>query len=156
MKGLFLVLCMAITGNAFAASSDEQPEAAIHQFLDSFNNGDLEGAQAAHADSVVIVDEVPPFQWRGEDAFKTWLDDLTKYDAANGVTDGHMAMGDTIRQDLSGDSAYIVMATVYSFKEHGVAVHAAAQMTFALRKADAGWRISAWTYSAPSGTPVQP
>ena len=138
MKGLFLVLCMAITGNAFAASSDEQPEAAIHQFLDSFNNGDLEGAQAAHADSVVIVDA------------------LTKYDAANGVTDGHMAMGDTIREDLSGDSAYIVMATVYSFKEHGVAMHAAAQMTFALRKADAGWRISAWTYSAPSGTPVQP
>ncbi len=156
MKRLFLVLCVAISGSALAATSIEAPASAVHKFLDSFNQGDVAGAEAAHLSNVFIVDEFAPFQWQGDGAFKKWLDTLTKHDVAGGVTDGHMAMGNTIREEVSGDRAYIVMATVYTFKEHGVQMQASAQMTFALQKEDAGWRISAWTYSAPRGAPAKP
>lgn len=63
-------------------------------------------------------------RWHGEGAFKRWLDALTERDAAGGVTGGHI-------------------------QENGVAMQAPAQMTFALQKEGADWRISAWTYAAP-------
>lgn len=155
MKNLILILCITFSGSALAATSG-QPMDAVHKFLDSFNSGDIDGAAATQTNDVAIVDEFAPFQWQGDGAFKRWFDRLTQHDTAGGVTDGHMAMGNTIREEVSGDRAYVVVATVYTFKQNGAAMRAPAQMTFALTKGDAGWRISAWTYSAPSATPATP
>ncbi len=155
MKNLILILCLTLGGSALAATPSGQAADPIRKFLDSFNDGDIDGAAATQVNDVAIVDEFAPFQWQGAGAFRRWFDGLTKHDAAGGVTDGHMAMGDTIREEVSGDHAYVVLATVYTFKQNGAAMRAPAQMTFALQKGDAGWRISAWTYSAPRATPAK-
>jgi ketosteroid isomerase-like protein len=154
MKNLILALCLTLSGSALAAASG-QPADTIRTFLDGFNNGDIEAAAATQVNDVAIVDEFAPFQWQGDGAFKRWFDRLSKHDAAGGVTDGHMAVGNTIRDEVSGDRAYVVLETVYTFKQNGIPMRAPAQMTFALQHNDTGWRISAWTYAAPSATPVK-
>jgi ketosteroid isomerase-like protein len=149
-----LLWLLAMTGSAAAITLDTQVEAAIHRFIDSFNKGDTKGAEAAHVTTdLVIIDEVPPFQWQGANAFKTWLADLTKHDEAAGVTDGKVTLGAPIRQEIAGDRAYVVMDVTYSYKSRGIPVEAAAQNTFVLRKEADGWRIGGWTYS---GAPAMP
>jgi len=152
MKRLLLVFGILVSGHVFAASSDMEPAAVVRLFLASFNAGNTDAAAATQTDDVAIVDEFAPFRWGGAGAFGRWLTALTAHDEAGGVTDGHMEMGDIVRTEVAGDAAYLVVRTVYSFKEKGVPMEAPAHMTFALRKEADGWRISAWTYSAPPAT----
>ena len=159
MRTLFASICLFVAMGAQSAgvTLDAEIAAPILQFMDSFNKGDANGAEAAHMkQGVVIIDEVPPHQWQGDGAFAAWLRDLTKHDEAGGVTDGNVKLGDAIRQVVSGDHAYVVMAAEYTFKRKGVPMKAVAQMTFALVKGAGGWRISGWTYSGAEGVPVKP
>lgn len=138
---------------AAAAADGSPPIATVQRFLDAFNKGDLKAAEATHAAEVAIVDEIPPFHWKGREAFKGWLADLTEYDLAREITDGNMKLGSTIREEAAHDDAYVVVATEYTFKEKGTPMRAASQMTFALKKDKVGWRIVAWTYAGPKAAP---
>jgi hypothetical protein len=66
---VFAVGCVTSAG---APSPNDDINAPIHQFIDSFNKGDEAAAVATHTADVVIIDEVPPFMWQGRDVFKTW------------------------------------------------------------------------------------
>ena len=152
MKNLVLIACVVMAAAA-GGTEKADPGATVHRFIDAFNKGDIETAEATHAPDVAIVDEVAPYQWQGHGAFKAWLDDLTKHDTANGVTDGNVKLGNTIRQEVTGDHAYVVVASEYTFKQKGVAMKEPSQMTFALRNGRDGWRIVAWTFAGPKPTP---
>ena len=54
-------------GMASAQAPDPQVMAPIEKFMTAFNKGDIAGAEATHAAGadLVILDEVPPFLWRG-------------------------------------------------------------------------------------------
>ena len=148
-------LLMLFTMLATAAGGAEAPEpiAAVRQFIDSFNKGDVKAAEATHAADVTIIDEVPPYHWQGPGAFKSWLADLTKHDAANGVTNGNMKLGSPVREEVSGDRAYVVMATEYTFGQKGVTMREPSQTTFVLKKDGNGWRITGWTFAGPKPAP---
>ncbi|HEY2387712.1 MAG TPA: nuclear transport factor 2 family protein [Candidatus Binatia bacterium] len=143
---------MLFATNVVAAEGPE-PLAVVHQFIDSFDKGDVKGAEATHAADVTIIDEVPPYHWQGRGAFKSWVADLTTYDKANGVTDGHVELGNPLRQEVSGARAYIVMSSEYSFKQKGATMREPSQMTFALKKDRHGWRIVGWAFTGPKPTP---
>lgn len=155
MKTLLSAICIvAVTANVVAATPNTEVSAPIHQFIDSFNEGDAATAEAAHVTTgLVIIDEMPPYQWQGAAAFKTWLGDLTKYNTAASITDGNMRLGEVIREEISGDRAYVVTTAMYSFKANDKPMREDAQMTFALRKETAGWRISGWAFAGPEATP---
>lgn len=148
-KSALLMLCALLVAGAVAAAEPADPAAAVRQFIEAFNRGDIKAAEAMHVAEPVIIDEVSPYLWQGRDSFKTWLGDLTKNDSATGITDGHMKFGDFIRQEATGDHAYVIVATDYSFKLKGTPMHEPSQMTFALRKEKAGWRIAGWTFAGP-------
>jgi hypothetical protein len=158
MKALLIALACTVTMGASAAGVVVDPAVAapIRQFIDNFNKGDTKAAEAAHDAEPIIIDEVAPFHWQGHGSFKAWVDDLDKHDKAAGITDGFVKLNDPIRQEIDGDNAYVVMACDYLFKQKGVAMKAAAQMTFALKKEKNSWRISGWTYSSPQGSPTKP
>lgn len=151
MRTVLLILC-ALSASVAVAAEGPAPVAAVNGFLASFNKGDVKAAEATHADDVTIIDEIPPYQWQGREAFKSWLADLGKHDQANGVTDGHMKAGNVVREEVSGDHAYVVMTTEYTFKQKGVPMREPSQMTFALRKTGDGWRITGWTFAGPKPT----
>jgi ketosteroid isomerase-like protein len=125
--------------------------APIKQFIDNFNKGDNKAAAAAHVEKgLVIIDEVPPYVWQGHEAFKTWSDDLAKNDKAAGITEEMVTLSAPTRVESDQGRAYVVVPAVYTFKQKGVAMREAAQMTFALRKNDSGkWRIAGWTWTGP-------
>lgn len=148
-----LVAALMFTTGAGAADGPP-PLATVQRFLEAFNKGDLKAAEATHATEVAIVDEIPPFHWKGREAFKAWLADLTEHDLAREVTDGNMKLGATIREETSHDAAYVVVATEYGFKEKGTPMRAASQMTFALKKDKGLWRIVGWTWAGPRATPA--
>jgi ketosteroid isomerase-like protein len=151
VKKLILIAWVLFATAAVAEKRD--PGDVVRQFIDAFDKGDIKAAEATHAADVAIIDEVAPYQWQGHGAFKTWLDDLTKHDTANGVTDGNVKLVNTIREEVTGDHAYVVMASEYTFKQKGVPMKEPSQMTFALRNERDGWRIVAWTFAGPKPTP---
>ncbi|MET0215397.1 MAG: hypothetical protein ABW292_20475 [Vicinamibacterales bacterium] len=148
---LGLVGLVLAGGTAGAQAPDAQLIAPIQKFIDSFNKGDMAGASATHAATaeVSITDEVSPFLWRGPQALKTWAADLESDAKKRGITDQSVAISAPTRTETNGDQAYVVVPAVYTFKERGVAMREAAQMTFVLKKGASGWLINAWTWTGP-------
>jgi len=145
---------------ASAACAAEPVESAsplttVQQFIASFNAGNVDAARSTHVAEPTIVDEVPPFLWQGAGAFDNWLASLASHDSAQGVTEQSMQIGDAVREEVTGGDAYVVVPSLYSFKQKGVEMAAQGHMSFALRNAGGGWRITAWTYSAPRGSAVE-
>jgi hypothetical protein len=147
--GIIVYLLMGAA--AGAQTPDAQVMAPIQKFIDSFNKGDVAGAAATHAAEadLVIIDEVSPFLWRGPRAFQQWSTDLDSDAKKRGITDQMVKIGASTRREVSGEQAYIVVPAVYTFKEGGVAMREAAQMTFALKKGAGGWLIHGWTWTGP-------
>jgi hypothetical protein len=132
-----------------AQAPDPQLIAPIQKFMDTFNKGDIAGAKATHAAGadLTIIDELPPFVWRGPQAFETWTMALDAMNKQGGITDQKVTTGAPTRIESSGDSAYVVLPTVLTYKEKGVAMRETAQMTFALKKGAGGWLIHGWTWT---------
>lgn len=137
-----------------ALAKDAAVEAPIYQFVDAFNKGDIAAAAATHAGDAHITDELAPYFWGGHDVVKRWADDYAKDATAKGLTNPKVALGAVTRELVTGDRAYVVMPSTYSFTLKGVAMAESAQMTFALKKLDSGWKIVAWTWTGPDASPV--
>jgi hypothetical protein len=153
MRSLTLVTlaCAFMVTPAGAQSPDPQLIAPIQKFIDSFNKGDTAGAMATHAagPELAIIDEVPPFMWRGPKAFQAWGAALESASKQGGVTDQKVTISAPTRSESSGDSAYVIVPAVYTYKEKGVAMREAAQMTFVLKKGASGWLIHGWAWTGP-------
>lgn len=130
---------------------DPQLVAPINKFIEAFNKGDMAGAAATHATTadLVIIDEVPPFLWRGAQAFQAWAADLEADAKKRGITDQKVTLRAPTRAETSGADAYVIVPAVYAFKEKGVDMRETAQMTFTLKKDADGWLIHGWTWTGP-------
>ena len=141
----------ALAGPAIAQTGDADVMAPIQKFIDTFNKGDAVGAAATHAAGadLTITDELPPYVWRGPKAFQSWSADLESDAKKNGITDPMVTLSAATRIERSGDSAYVVVPAVYTFKQRGASMREAAQMTFVLKKGTSGWLIHGWTWTGP-------
>lgn len=160
MRGLTLgaVLWLAVGPAASAGAPDAQLMAPIQKFLDAFNKGDAAAAAATHSatEDLAIMDEVPPYLWRGPQAFQAWSADLDSDAKKRGITDQAVTIGAPTREETTGTQAYVVVPSVYDFKERGVAMRETAQMTFVLKKGASGWLIHGWTWTGPKPKAVTP
>jgi ketosteroid isomerase-like protein len=155
MKTMIGVMLAPLALLPVQALAQDAVSAPISQFMDGFNKGDVAAARATHLPDPVIIDEVSPHIWRGTGAFDAWVADLMKDSAAQGITDQSVELGTPTRTLVTGDSAYVIVPSTYRFKQKGTAMSEVAQMTFALRKTAAGWKIAAWTWTGPNATPVK-
>jgi len=157
MRRLALVaLVCSIAGLVHAQSADPQITAPINKFMEAFNKGDAAGAAATHLSDadVTIIDEVAPFSWHGAKAFQAWAGDLEADAKKNGITDQKVTIKAPTRVETAGDSAYVVVPSVYEFKLNGVAMRENAQMTFVMKKSANGWLIHGWTWTGPRARKV--
>ena len=149
-------LCaLSMLAPAAASAADPAVMAPITQFMAAFNKGDIKAAEATHTADVVILDEPPPFVWKGPGACQAWLGDLDRDGKAQGQSAQSVSISAPVREEISGDNAYVIVPATYAFKVKGVAMHEPSRMTFALRKTADGWKISAWTWTGPRATPVK-
>jgi ketosteroid isomerase-like protein len=145
---------LAVVAPAHAQPADAELMAPIQKFVDAFNKGDAATAAATHAAGadLTIIDEVPPYLWRGAKAFQAWSADLDSDAKKRGMTEPMVALSAPTRTEKQGDQAYVVVPAVFTFKERGAPMREAAQMTFVLKKGASGWLIHAWTWTGPKPT----
>jgi ketosteroid isomerase-like protein len=150
-----LVWCV-LGAPAGAQTPDAELMAPIQKFIDSFNKGDVAAAAATHTATadLVIIDEVPPYVWRGAKAFHTWSADLESDAKKNGITEPMVRISKATRIEQNDGRSYVVVPAVYTFKQRGTAMRAAAQMTVLLKKGAAGWLIEGWTWTGPKPRPA--
>jgi len=141
-------LLLAAASHAATAAG---PVATARQFIDTFNKGDVKGAAATLAPGAVILDEVAPHLWSGPDVVGAWAADLAKDAKANGLSDESVKLGKPTRVQIDGDTAYVVIAATFLYKQHGKPIAEPASMTYALKNGADGWKITAWSWNG--GTP---
>jgi ketosteroid isomerase-like protein len=126
----------------------DTPIAAVHQYIDAFNNGDLTGMAAVFAFPGSILDAFPPHSWQGPSAVQDWYRAVLADGEKHGASDVFVTLGDATRDDVTGDSAYVVVPSTVSFAVAGKQVtQSGAFFTAALRRLPEGWRIAAWAWS---------
>jgi ketosteroid isomerase-like protein len=140
---------VSVTGAIAGAT----PVGTIHAFIDAFDRGDAAGAAATHAANVTIVDEMPPHVWSAPGAFQAWAGALMADAKASGQSGNKVTLGEVIRDQEEGDTAYVTMAATYSYDQKGAAMSEAARMVFALKKTAGDWKITAWAWA---GDPPKP
>ena len=157
MKTTTLTLLASVLLNPAAmAAPAGDPTQPIHQFIDGFNTGDIKSAFAAYAvGNISIIDEFAPHRWLGPKAPQAWAADYDKHAAAAGITDGSVKYGDPTRSEIEGNVAYVIVPTVYNYKEHGQPTTEEGEMTFVLHGGPAGWKISGWTWSGVKPHPAK-
>jgi hypothetical protein len=149
-------IAMLLAAPAFGVANPKDVTVPIHQFIDGFNTGDTKSAYAAYGSGdVVIVDEFAPHLWVGSHAAQDWAADYEKHAQAIGVSDGSVKYGAPTRAEVEGDVAYVVIPTVYNYKERGKPQTEEGQMTFVLHAENGAWKIAQWTWTGRKPQPVE-
>ena len=140
-----IIFALAISaGSVFAAEKDDVV-AAVHQYLASLEKP--ETASAMCDSHVSILDEFPPHEWHGPTACADWLKAYNAYNEKSGITDGDFPLGTPWTVEVAGDRAYFVAPATYTYKQHGKPVKENGTFAVALKRTQAGWRITSWAYS---------
>jgi hypothetical protein len=150
------VLVFGLASPARSQPTNAELMAPIQKFINSFNKGDAAGAASTHAATaeLTIIDEVAPYVWRGPKAFQSWSTDLESDAKKNGISEPMVTLSAATRTEANGDSAYVIVPAVYTFKLKGTAMREPAQMTFVLKKGATGWLIHAWAWTGPRPQPA--
>jgi len=123
--------------------------ALAHRVVDAFNKGDMGTvASLMAAGDQSIIDEMPPFIWRGAGATEAWLADVAKDADLNKDTDSFSVLGPPTFIRIEGDRAYAVFPDHFTYKRHGVRVNEDARWTFTAQNSPTGWHIVATSFSA--------
>ncbi len=130
-----------------ATAADDGAVTTVRAFIDAFNKGDIAGAQAANAADESIIDEVPPHEWHGPGAFQAWLADLGKTSTAAGQTDEKVTLGQVVRDQIDGDTAYVVVKVTFNYLQHGKPVVEPAEISAALANQGGVWKITGWAWA---------
>ena len=148
MRALLLALAFVFSTGFALASESTDVMATVHQFVNSFNSGDVKSALATCATPSSVIDEFPPHQWQGPTACADWARDYAADSKREGVTDGIVTLSKPLHVDVTADRAYVVVPATYTYKQHGRQMtESDSILTIALRKESAGWRITGWAWA---------
>lgn len=139
-----IIGALASLATASAAWAGATPVGTVHDFIDAFDKGDVAGAAATQTADVSILDEMAPHAWQG---FQAWAGSLMADAKASGQSGNKVTLGDVIRAEDNGDTAYVTMAATYSYSQKGAAMSEPARMVFALKKTAGDWKITAWAWA---------
>lgn len=156
MKHALVALLAVILCAPVFATPTEDPAAPVRQFIDAFNAGDTKAALAFFASGpITIIDEFAPNLWTGPSAAQQWFADYDKHAQATGVTDGKVTYGKPTRIEVTADAAYVILPTVYLYKEHGKPIREEGQITAVLNRENGAWKIRSWTWTGVKPHPAK-
>ncbi|MGX9789226.1 nuclear transport factor 2 family protein [Mycobacterium sp. MMS18-G62] len=124
------------------------PLEAVTQYIDGFNNGDADVMAATFDVRGSILDGMAPHLWMGPTAAQDWYRDALAEGEHLGVSGYLITLGEPLHNDVTGDSAYMVVPATFEYSVRGEPVtQTGAYFTVALRKLADGWRIAAWAWT---------
>ena len=144
---LMVALAVAISSRATFASDKTEVVDAVNRYLSNLETDKIQTAVAMCDPDVSILDEFPPHAWHGPTACADWWKELLAYDEKSGITAGDATLGKPWTVDVTGDQAYFVAPMTYTYKQNGKSVKESAAFAVALKRTQAGWRITSWTYA---------
>jgi len=136
------VLTLASAASALASDKDD-----VMAVLNLWNDTDPAKGVSSCADDASVIDDFPPFEWRGAGACANWAKTFDGYAQKNAITDSTGTIGKPKRFVVSGDHAYVVVPATFSYTMKGKPVKLTAVATFSLHKTASGWRITAWSWA---------
>ena len=154
MQKLWLGLAaamIAVTSTAQAQQAAQQADVmvAVNRFVEGFNKGDTKALVASCSAQTSIIDEFPPHEWHGTGACTQWAKDYNTNAKQFGITDGVVTLTKPSHVDVTGDRAYVVVPSNYSWKQKGKAMkEEGSAFTFALQKVGPSWKILGWSWGA--------
>ena len=150
ISGILLVAAWWAPGGAALAQADDRSKivAVVNRIVDAFNKGDIPALKSLVEDDFSILDDMPPFVWRGPAAMDVWLGDVDKDNRLNKDTNAASIIGPPTFIRVEGGQAYAVFPDRFSYKRNGRQIRENAAVTFVLRKSDAGWRVVSIAYAA--------
>jgi hypothetical protein len=133
MKPLLLAILMAALESSRASAAvavEHAGPAAIaevaelaNRVIAAENAGDIATVQNLWAPGDhAIVDNFPPFSWRGADALTAWLADYGKEAVRAGATEAVSRIGPPLYVRADGARIYAVFPDTYTYKRGGEAV----------------------------------
>jgi hypothetical protein len=143
-----IVFTLVISPGSALASDKTDVLAAVHHYFDNLDKDTLDAALAVCDSHVSILDEFSPHEWHGPTACADWWKAYGAYNDKNGITDTAATLGTPWNVDVAEDRAYFVAPATYTYKQHGKPVKESRSVfTVALRRTEAGRRITGWTWS---------
>jgi len=107
----------------------------VREYIDAFNEGNVEGMAAQFAASGSILDGIAPHLWQGPTAARDWYRDLLKEGQHLGATAFAVTPAEPLHNIVTGDTGYVVLPVSMTFtvlgKQH---TQTGAIFTVALRK----------------------
>ena len=120
----------------------------IKHWKTSFNKGDIKSVIATCASDAVVIDEVPPFSWRGAEACSHWADAVGASFTQDQITKVVMVMGKPWRFTVTSDHGYFVAPAKLTFLANGKpGAETGSVITITLEKVGADWRFSGIAWS---------
>ena len=94
-----------------------------------------------------IIDGMAPHVWQGSTATEDWYKDVLREGKEHGASGYSVTVREPLHNDITGDSAYIVLPATMTFDLKGTKVRqTGAVFTVALRKTADGWHVAAWAW----------
>ncbi len=144
---MFLITFVCATVAA-ALPNAMEPMAAVRQYVDAFNKGDVEAMSINCATPATVLDGLAPHVWQGPTACRDWYRDVLAAGEKEGGTGYFVTLGEPRHVDVTGDRAYIVVPATMTFNVHSKKmIQSGSTFTVALRKLAEGWRITAWAWT---------
>jgi hypothetical protein len=120
---------------------ENDPVAAVHQYIDAFNRGDANAMGATFAPHSSILDGMAPHLWVGPTASQDWYRDVLAEGKRHGALEYRATLDKPSHANITCDAAYVIVPATMTFNMQGKHVtQTGAVFTVALRKLVEGWR----------------
>ena len=147
-QALIALSLSVATTSPSVASDTTGVMAPVHQFVESFNNGDATTATEGCSSVTSIIDDFPQHEWHGAGACQKWMASYRAFTRENGLADMVITLGTPRHLDVAADRAYVVVPANYTIKDHGkLLTKSNSIVTFALKKSANVWRIIGWAWA---------
>lgn len=144
------VAAFALLAAPALAAPVTQPPAAIatlaHAIVGAANANDASKLRGIYTDDAVVIDEDPPFVWRGANAGVMWWRSVAKIIATKHAT-LHAAGLPFTEYRVDGDDAYLIQPMRIEKSAGGHTMVERGMQTYTFHRARGVWKISSavWT-----------
>lgn len=132
-----------------AGPTEMGPMDAVREFIEGFNNDDVDRMEAACAEETWIIDDFPPHEWMARGATRRWYRDMARMASDYRMSDWSVKLDEPRHVTESDRHAYVVVPIDVRWLQDGTWQERTGSMTVALCEAAEVWRISAcaWTWN---------
>ena len=149
MTKVHLALAIASLFIVSVASAGDRSDilSLITRWNDLSNKGDEQGMAATCMKDAVVVDDLPPYVWRGAEACADWQKSADAFVKKEAMTDIVGGLGKPSHVMITGDRGYVVIPATFAYTQGGRKMTEHATVTFTLQKSESKWLITSWVWA---------